>query len=97
MHTQIVSVVNGEPLTSTSVISQGMKAKHKNVLELVRKHVAALGSLGRVAFETQPLATRGGMQAREVAMLNERQAALPGFRDQFAQLETQIQPALPLH
>lgn len=165
MHTQIVSVVNGEPLTSTSVISQGMKAKHKNVLELVRKHVAALGRLGRVAFETQPLATRGGMQAREVAMLNERQAALlislmrntdavvgfkvalisefyrmrdalrqrddnrwqqmhsliakeveskvrasfgshlmlerkreiPGFRDQFAQLETQIQPALPLH
>lgn len=165
MHAQIVSVINGEPLASTEVIARGMKQQHASVIKLVRKHQAALAGMGRVGFEIQPFATRGGQQTREVAMLNERQAALlislmrnsdevvdfkaalinefyrmrdalaqrdhnlwqqmqaliareveskvrasfgshlmlerkreiPGFREQFARLETELQPSLPMH
>lgn len=165
MHTQIVSVINGEPLTSTEVIAQGMKQKHRTVVQLVRRYSDMLADMGRVQFEVAPFATAGGRQVREVAMLNERQAAflislmrnsaevvafkaalinefyrmrdalqqrtnnlwqqmhaliaqeveskvrasfgshlmlerkkeIPGFREQFARLETEIQPALPLH
>lgn len=165
MHTQIVSVINGEPLTSTEVIAQGMKQKHRTVVQLVRRYSDMLADMGRVQFEVAPFATAGGRQVREVAMLNERQAAflislmrnsaevvafkaalinefyrmrdalqqrtnnlwqqmhaliaqeveskvrasfgshlmlerkkeIPGFREQFARLETEIQPTLPLH
>lgn len=78
MHTlkSLVVVINGEPLASTSTIAGGMRASHKNVLALVRKHGEVLARFGGVAFETRPFATRGGTQQREVAMLNERQAAL---------------------
>lgn len=163
MHTleSLVVVVNGEPLASSDVIAKGMKAKHKNVLELVRKHAALLADFGTLAFETRKSAGR----PTEVAMLNEQQAALlislmrnsadvlafkanlirefyrmrdalqqrtnnlwqqmhaliaqeveskvrasfgshlmlerkkeiPEFREQFARLESEIQPALPLH
>lgn len=72
----LVVVVNGEPLASTQTIASGMKAQHKNVLALVRRHTDVFSGLGRVAFETQPFTTAGGTQYREVAMLNERQAAL---------------------
>lgn len=165
MHTQIVSVINGEPLTSTEVIAKGMKQKHRTVVQLVRRYSGMLADMGRVQFEVAPFATAGGRQVREVAMLNERQAAflislmrnsaevvafkaalinefyrmrdalqqrtnnlwqqmhaliaqeveskvrasfgshlmlerkkeIPEFREQFARLETEIQPALPLH
>ncbi|GDY37687.1 Rha family transcriptional regulator [Acidovorax sp. NB1] len=75
MHTQIVSVINGEPLTSTAVIAQGMSQKHRSVVQLLRRYADQLATMGRVQFEVAPFATRGGTQAREVAMLNERQAA----------------------
>lgn len=170
MHTiqNLVVVVNGEPLSSSDVIAVGMKAKHKNVLELIRRHADTLAQFGPLAFETRKgkaLSHGGFAKATEVAMLNERQAALlislmrnsdevvafkanliaefyrmrdalqqrtsnlwqqmhaliaqeveskvrasfgshlmlerkkeiPGFRDQFARLENEIQPALPLH
>lgn len=73
---QLVAVVNGEPLASTEVIAKGMKQQHASVIKLVRKNVKALSVFGRVGFEIQPFATRGGQQRREIAMLNERQAAL---------------------
>lgn len=165
MHTPIVSIINGEPLTSTEVIAQGMKQKHRTVVQLVRRYSEMLADMGRVQFEVASFATAGGRQVREVAMLNERQAAflislmrnseqvvafkaslinefyrmrdalgqrdqnlwqqmhaliaqeveskvrasfgshlmlerkkeIPGFREQFARLEAEIQPGLPLH
>jgi phage regulator Rha-like protein len=80
MHTllePLVSVIGGEPLASSLVIARGMKAKHKNVLELIRKHAASLEQFGPLAFETR-VAKRpqGGGAPTEYAMLNEQQAAL---------------------
>ena len=75
MHTPIISIINGEPLTSTEVIAEGMQQKHRTVVQLVRKYGDMLSGMGRVQFEVAPFATRGGRQVREVAMLNERQAA----------------------
>ncbi|AWB35538.1 Rha family transcriptional regulator [Orrella marina] len=73
----LVSVVSGEPLASSLVIARGMKAKHKNVLELIRKHATSIEHFGPLAFETRVMRLDGrGGQKAEIAMLNERQAAL---------------------
>lgn len=73
----LVSVVGGEPLASSLVIARGMKARHKNMLELIRRHAASLEQFGPLAFETR-VAKRpqGGGSPTEYAMLNEQQAAL---------------------
>jgi phage regulator Rha-like protein len=71
-----VVMVEGQPLASTEVIAKGMKAKHRTVIQLVRQYADELGQFGRVQFQIAPFATRGGVQQREVAMLNERQSAL---------------------
>lgn len=69
--------INGDQLvTTTAGIAEGTGVQHKNVIELVRTYVSDLGEFGRVAFEPQPFATAGGMQLREIALLNEEQAAL---------------------
>lgn len=72
----LVSVIGGEPLASSLVIARGMKAKHKSVIQLIRQRIGALEEFGRVAFEMRTFGTAGGKQKREVAMLNEQQAAL---------------------
>ena len=72
----LVVLADGEPRASTDVISAGMKQRHASVIKLVRKHLASLEGMGRVRFEIQTFATRGGLQSREVASLNEHQAAL---------------------
>ena len=72
----LVAVINGEPMASSLVIAKGMRAKHRNVIQLVRNHQLAIEQLGRVAFEMQSFGTAGGTQAREVALLNEQQTAL---------------------
>jgi phage regulator Rha-like protein len=73
---RFVVAVDGEPLTSTEVISQEMGQKHRAVMQLVRKHSGSLGELGGVQFQIAPFVTNGGTQSREIAMLNEHQAAL---------------------
>lgn len=72
----IVSIVNGEPLTTTTAIAAGTEAKHKAVIQLARTYKADLEEFGRVAFEMAPFETHGGIQHREVALLNEQQATL---------------------
>lgn len=72
----LVTAIDGEPVASTAVIAAGMGQGHASVIRLTRRHAARLERFGRVRFEIQPFATRGGKQRREVAMLNERQAAL---------------------
>lgn len=74
MHTveNLVVVVNGEPLACSDVIAAGMKAQHKSVLQLLRRHAATLMQFGPLAFEVR----KSGGRPTEVAMLNERQAAL---------------------
>lgn len=46
------------------------------MLGLIRKYADDLDEFGRVAFETRPFDTAGGMQRQEVAFLNEPQSTL---------------------
>jgi phage regulator Rha-like protein len=71
-----VTLVDGEPRAATDLIASGMEQQHTAVIKLVRRHMADLAQFGRVGFEIRPFATPGGMQRREVALLNEPQAAL---------------------
>ena len=68
----LVSVIGGEPLASSLVIARGMRAKHKSVIQLIRRKADALGQFGTLAFEMR----KSGGRPTEVAMLNEQQAAL---------------------
>lgn len=67
---------DGEPRASTDVIAAGMQQNHASVIKLVRRHADSLAVFGGVGFQIQAFETPGGIQSREVAMLNEQQAAL---------------------
>lgn len=72
MQKSLVFVVNGEPLASSDVIAQGMHARHKSVIQLIRNQSKVLSEFGTLAFEMRKSAGR----PTEIAMLNEQQAAL---------------------
>lgn len=75
--TQLVSLADdGELRASTEVIASGMEYEHRSVLQLLRKHAELLSRFGGVAFEMRTFETNGGQQQREIAHLNEQQAAL---------------------
>lgn len=71
---------SGETLTVSSVdFAQGLGIHHKNLLDTIRTHQRAIeADFGRVAFETLPLATGGGMQNQVIAHLTEEQALYIG-------------------
>ena len=73
MHPIVQLTQLGELRASSEAIAQGFKLQHKNVLELVRRHLLRLEVFGKVAFETR-LNRRGS--ATETALLNEQQASL---------------------
>lgn len=72
----IVSVINGEALTTSLAIAEGVGNPHKHVIRLVRDNVADLEEFGGVSFQNAPFKTAGGTQHREVAFLNEQQSTL---------------------
>jgi phage regulator Rha-like protein len=72
----IVSLVNGQPVTTTTAIAEGAKVEHASVIKLVRTYQSDFEEFGRVGFEIEPFKTAGGMQSREIAILNEQQATL---------------------
>lgn len=72
----IVQMSEGVPTTTSMRIANGTSVQHKNVIELVRNNIADFEEFGRVAFETQPFDTAGGMQHQTVAVLNEEHATL---------------------
>jgi len=72
----LVTTFDDEARASTEVIAAGMGQQHRAVMQLLRRHIAALERFGRVQFEVASFATRGGAQQREIARLNERQAML---------------------
>ena len=77
MKTQIVvKNTDGQLVTTSLAIAEGTGVQHKNVIELVRTHSSDLTDFGGIAFETQSFETTGGIQYREVAILNEQQSAL---------------------
>lgn len=72
----IVSITNGETVTTTSAIALGTDNEHASVILLVRKYQSDMEDFGGVRFEIEPFETAGGTQQREVAILNEQQSTL---------------------
>lgn len=72
----LVTILNGEPRTTTLAVAKGLNMPHASILRLLRTHQSDLEEFGRVGFEIEPFETAGGMQSREVASLNEQQATL---------------------
>lgn len=69
----LVVVERGTAVTTTEVIAHAAGVQHKNVLALVRMHLADFMEFGQVAFETR-LNSQGS--PTEYAILNEHQTAL---------------------
>jgi len=73
---EIVSLVDGEAVTTTLAIAAGCEVDHASVIKLVRTYQADMEEFGGVGFEIQTFQTAGGQQAREIAKLNEQQSTL---------------------
>lgn len=72
----LIAIIDGEPVTTSLALAEGTGNQHKNVMELIRNYIDDLQQFGRVAFETLPFETAGGIQKREIAKLNEPQCTL---------------------
>lgn len=77
MSAELVSVADDGTATTTSlIVAAGTENEHASVLRLVRDNLDDFEEFGGVGFEIQPFDTPGGVQRREVAILNEEQATL---------------------
>lgn len=72
----LVTLIDGAAVTTSLAIAEGTQTQHKNVMELLRTYQDDFRPFGRVAFQTRPFETPGGIQHREVALLNEQHATL---------------------
>lgn len=73
---ELVLLRHNEPMTTSLAIAEGTENTHDAILKMVRKYISSLQEFGRVGFEIEPFETKGGIQSREVAFLNEPQATL---------------------
>ncbi|KXP00856.1 Rha family transcriptional regulator [Tsukamurella pseudospumae] len=73
---ELVTLIDGEAVTTSLAIAEGTDNAHASVIRLVRNNLADLQEFGGVAFEIRPFETAGGVQSREIAVLNEPQSAL---------------------
>lgn len=77
MNLNLVSKSNSGELSTTShVIAEGTESQHRAVLQLIRQNLPDFEDFGRVAFKMQPFETAGGIQSRNVAILNREHAML---------------------
>ena len=74
--TNIVTIENGSAVTTSMAIADGVGYEHATVIRLVRDNKDDLEDFGGVGFQIQPFETAGGLQQREIALLNEQQATL---------------------
>lgn len=72
----IVTIKDGDVVTTTVAIAEGTENEHASVIALVRKYQGDFEDFGRVRFEIEPFETAGGMQSREIALLDEPQSTL---------------------
>ena len=72
----LVQLIEGEARTTTVAIADGTGVEHKATIQLIRNYLSDFEEFGRVTFEIAPFATAGGIQKREIALLNEQQATL---------------------
>lgn len=76
MTTQLVFARNGQALTTSEIIAQGVGVQHKNILALVRNYQADFETFGVFAFETRKVDNPQGGRPETFAILNEQQATL---------------------
>lgn len=70
-----IEVTNGQPTVDSREIANSLGNQHKNLLGLISKHLPVIEEdYGRVAFETLPLKTKGGIQNVRIAHLTEGQS-----------------------
>lgn len=77
--TNLVFARNGQALTTSEIIAQGVGVQHKNILALVRNYQADFETFNPVAFETRQgkaLPQGGFGQGVTIAILSEQQATL---------------------
>ncbi|WP_158657913.1 phage antirepressor KilAC domain-containing protein [Agarilytica rhodophyticola] len=74
---KFVSILNGEPVTTSLAIAEGVELSHKSVIQLIRQNISDLEDFGMVAFEMRPKpkGQRGGSDT-EYAVLNEQHSTL---------------------
>ncbi len=74
-----ISQLNGVEVVDSRIIAEELGIQHKNLLDTIKIHKSLIESeFGRVAFETLPLKTNGGIQNISIAYLNEDQALFIG-------------------
>ncbi|MGE0156722.1 MAG: Rha family transcriptional regulator [Geobacter sp.] len=73
MTTALVTLFDGNPVTTTLVLADGTENQHGSIIKLVRKYHDDLSEFGQVRFEIR-LNTQGS--PTEYAYLNEQQATL---------------------
>lgn len=76
MNALVIAATDGTATTTSILIAEGTRNEHRAVLQLIRDNLADFEDFGRVAFEMQPFDTAGGVQQRNVAILNEEHATL---------------------
>lgn len=72
----LVQIIEGRPVTTSVSIAEGVGNTHRSVIQLIRQYIDDVEEFGRVAFQIAPFETSGGVQNREIALLNEQQATL---------------------
>lgn len=68
--------IEDEPFTTSEAIAQCAGVTRHAVQSIMEQHRTDFEEFGRVAFEMQPLQTKGGVQKVKVYRLNEQQATL---------------------
>lgn len=72
--TDLVFARNGQALTTSEIVAQGVGIQHKNLLALIRRYQPDFEEFGTPAFETR--GSEGTADYQVFAILNEQQATL---------------------
>lgn len=76
MTNSIVFARDGQALTTSEAIAQGVGIQHKNILAVLRNYQADFETFGVFAFETRKPKSALGGRPETFALLNEQQATL---------------------
>lgn len=72
----IVTINNGEAVTTSLVLAQLLEREHDSVILLVRKHKQSLDKFGEVIYDRSEIGRVGAIKPLTFAILNEQQATL---------------------
>lgn len=72
-NSELVTINNGKAVTNSLSIAEHTNNSHQAILKLINKYKTRFERKSGVGFEIQPFQTAGGLQHRDVALLDERQ------------------------